>query len=71
MAIHTGKCPKCGKIMANVSVQAVSAQVLFGVRWDALSYQCPHCHTVLSVEIDPIALKNEIVREVFERLRKG
>ena len=70
MNIHTGKCPKCGQIMPHIKTEGVSAQVLFGKQWHGVSYQCPHCSTVLSVEIDPIAVKADIVNELFAKLRK-
>jgi hypothetical protein len=45
-------------------------KIAFGKSWNAVSYQCPHCHTVLSVEIDPIALKSDIVSEVTDGILK-
>jgi transposase-like protein len=66
--IHTGKCPKCDAVMPTVKIQGVTARELMGSSWNAISYQCPTCETVLSVEIDPIALKSDIVNEVAKRL---
>jgi len=68
MAIHTGKCPKCDEVMSNVTLQAVTAQEPFGISINAVSYQCPHCHTVLSVGMDRIALERAIVTGVAKRL---
>jgi hypothetical protein len=68
--IHTGKCPKCDQIMHSITVQGVTGKIAFGKSWNAISYQCPHCHTVLSVEIDPIALKSDIVGEVTDGILK-
>jgi hypothetical protein len=70
MNIHTGKCPKCDQIMHSIAVQGVSAKAAFGNSWHAISYQCPHCHSVLGVEIDPIALKSDIVSEVTDGILK-
>lgn len=68
MSIHTGKCPNCEKIMHYMVMQGVDAKVLMGHSWRAVSYQCPHCHTVVGVEIDPIALKAELVEQIAKRL---
>jgi phage FluMu protein Com len=66
--IHTGKCPKCDEVMPTIKIQGVTAKELFGASWNAISYQCPKCDTVLSVEMDPVALKSDIVNEVAKRL---
>jgi phage FluMu protein Com len=71
MKIHNGKCPKCDQVMTFVNFQGVDAKEPFGNSWNAVSYQCPHCRTVLSVEIDPIALKADLVNELFKKLRAG
>ncbi|KKN57920.1 hypothetical protein LCGC14_0557510 [marine sediment metagenome] len=65
----TGKCPKCDKIIASVTLESVTAGALFGKQWNAISYLCPHCQTVLSVQIDPIALKDDLFAELVDRLR--
>jgi phage FluMu protein Com len=65
-----GKCPKCDKLVMNVYIADVTAQVPFnGKSWNAISYNCPHCQTVLGVQIDPIAIKADIVDELFRKLR--
>jgi hypothetical protein len=70
MNIHTGKCPKCDQVMPSITAQGVSAKVAFGNTVHVISYQCPHCHSVLGVEIDPIALKSDIVSEVTDGILK-
>jgi hypothetical protein len=57
-------------MMPTVTVQGVSAQVLMGRTWNAVSYQCPYCHAVLGVEIDPMALKLDVVSAVIGQLRR-
>jgi hypothetical protein len=56
--------------MHHAKMQALDAKVLMGGSWKAISYQCPHCETVLSVEIDPIAVKADIVAEIAKMLGK-
>ncbi len=64
-----GNCPKCGEKVFALNFNSVTASNLEGHRWTALTYQCPLCSTVLGCQIDPIALKNDIVRELVENLR--
>ncbi len=66
-------CPHCKKSFTTATIGEVSASVPFGQRtFRAISYNCPHigCGVSLGVEIDPIALKSDIVREVISGLRK-
>jgi hypothetical protein len=34
-----------------------------------VSFCCPHCRAILSVSIDPIAIKTDIVKELLKKLR--
>ncbi len=64
-----GKCPKCEQIISHVNCDDVEVRVAFGTTWKGVSYNCPHCQTVLSVQIDPIAVKTDIINRLFEKLR--
>lgn len=65
-----GKCPKCEKLVINVSISDVQAKAMFGgTSWNAITYNCPSCQTVLGVQIDPIAIKTDIIDELFRKLR--
>ena len=58
--------------MGSIKYQGVDLKQPFGqTSWNGVSYQCPHCHAVLGVQIDPIAVKTDIVNELFDRLKKG
>lgn len=62
------KCPKCEQSLTQIRVEDVALNA--GRKsWNGVSYCCPHCHTVLSVELDPIALKADIVKQVLYELR--
>lgn len=39
--------------------------------WNYVTYNCPFCFTVLSVGIDPVALKSDTIDGVVEALRKN
>lgn len=62
-----GKCPKCEKILSFVNFNPIDAKN--GPQsWKAVSYNCPYCYSVLSVTIDPIALKADTVNEILKGL---
>jgi uncharacterized protein with PIN domain len=68
---HAGKCPKCDKTIAHAKAEAIELRVSPKEIYKGVSYLCPACKAVLGVEIDPIALKADIVRMVVERLGRG
>jgi hypothetical protein len=39
--------------------------------WTGVSYSCASCGHVLSVGVDPMAIKRDIVEEIADLLRKG
>lgn len=65
-----GKCPKCEKLVSYVVFGAVDARFdrMGGSTFNALAYRCPHCQTILSVQIDPVALKTDTVNEILKAL---
>ena len=78
MLTMPGKCPHCTKAIMGVKLHAVDATSTgfsLGEGWKAVTYACPSCSKVLGVQIDPVAIKADIVREVteelFKRLRSG
>ena len=69
--INTGKCPKCEKLLLNVKVETIDLTENLTQRWKGASYSCPHCHTILGVELNPTALRSSIVSEVKKALGRG
>jgi hypothetical protein len=65
-----GKCPKCEALVNNVTCNAVQVNAP-GVVWNGVSYSCPWCQSILSVAIDPIAVKADIVNDLVASLRKS
>ena len=65
-----GQCPKCGALISSVTIETITVKAK-PTNWNGVSYLCPSCNCVLSVAIDPIALKADIVREILENLRRG
>jgi hypothetical protein len=67
----TGKCPSCGKVVSRLDGDGVEVDFGVGsVRRRALTYNCPSCQAVLGCEIDPIALRTEIVAQTVSELLK-
>ena len=67
--ISQGKCPKCEKTMTSVAIEDVDVVVGLQSKWRGITYLCPHCKTVLSVGIDPVALKTDTIAGVVKALR--
>ncbi len=67
--INTGKCPKCESTITNVKIEGVDVYVSMNKRWRGVSYICPSCNSVLSVQIDPVALKTDIINGVVKKIK--
>lgn len=66
----SGKCPKCEVVVPYAMIEPIEARQPFGNSWHGVSYLCPSCRTVLSVGIDPLALKADTVNGVLRGLGK-
>jgi len=65
-----GKCPKCEKLISSVRCDPVTVNASGG-NWHGVSYSCPLCFSILSVSVDPIAVKEDIVQDLLRALRKS
>lgn len=65
-----GKCPKCEKTVHALNLTEVDASVFMGTKWRTVTYNCPHCNTILGCQIDPIAIKTDTVNEIMKRLKR-
>ena len=63
-------CPKCGSSIRQVELNQVEAKSEHGQSLRAITYSCPHCFHLLSVSIDPIAVKSDIVRAITDEIKK-
>jgi len=63
-------CPKCGTVLTTVTAGHTQINVPFGESYDGITYACPTCQTLVGIAMDPIALKNDIIDGLFQRLRK-
>ena len=66
-----GICPSCKGLVTQARCEGLDVNVPGGVSWKGISLQCPHCNTVLSVSIDPIAIKADIVADLLKSLQKN
>jgi hypothetical protein len=66
----TGKCPSCGNGIA--SLRGSNTDVTFpGGTFKTIVFLCPACTAVLGAQIDPIAVKTDIINGVVEQLMKA
>jgi hypothetical protein len=63
-----GKCPSCHGAMLHVTVADIGVFAK-NAQWRGVSYQCPYCQTVLSVGVDPAALKSDLLDEILTTLQ--
>jgi len=62
-------CPNCKKKIQEVRFQIVKSRHSFGRDiLNSIAHCCPMCDSILSVEVDPIAVKTDTVRELMKRL---
>lgn len=64
-----GKCPSCKALLSSVTITDVEVRAT-GTSWRGLTYNCPMCQTILSVGIDPVALKTDTINGVVAALKK-
>ncbi len=66
----TPKCPKCETNVDRTVMHQLDAYS-DGHPWNAVAYLCPSCGCVLGVQLDPLALKSDLVAEILKALGKG
>ena len=62
-------CPYCEAAISTVQLNNLSVHA-GRTEWVGVGYSCPICMKILSVGIDPIAIKTDIVDEILAALRK-
>lgn len=61
------KCTKCEKPLLGVNIEEVDGYVRARKELRCVAYSCRSCNTVLSVQIDPIAVKTSIINSLKGR----
>jgi hypothetical protein len=65
-----GICSSCQKNLSYVDFKEIDVQASGSTRWVGVAYVCPLCETILSIQIDPVALKADTIDGVAALLRK-
>ena len=66
-----GTCPQCKSAISTARATDVQLIDEDGGQWYGKKYACPNCGCVLSVSIDPVRQKDEIVSEILAALGRG
>ena len=67
--MNRGTCPKCGKIIEHTGLENVLLGKPNEPQYKGVSYLCPSCNTVLSVEMDPHAIIEETKNRLLAALK--
>ncbi|MBN3882075.1 MAG: hypothetical protein HWQ44_03555 [Nostoc sp. JL34] len=65
-----GKCSKCDSMITSINIENIAGKVNGKDAWNCISYNCPRCNTILSIQIDPVALKTDTIDGVVQRLNR-
>jgi hypothetical protein len=70
---HSGKCPKCDKLLAHVKADRIPVgESLDQIKFNGVSFFCPFCSAILGVSIDLAhltAMKVEAVAQIQTYVR--
>ncbi len=64
------KCPHCEKMLTAVTVNDLQGQVNLQPVWRCLGYSCQWCQKLLSVQMNPNTLNNDLVADLVKALRQ-
>lgn len=62
--MSTGRCPKCEKPLSSVRFEEIDITFNGSPAWKGVAYICPVCSTILSVQIDPIAIQTDVLDSI-------
>lgn len=65
------KCPYCNQNILTVNIKTIPSIDESGRQWNWVAYTCPNfnCNAILSVWIDPVALKTDTINDVINKLK--
>jgi hypothetical protein len=66
--LSIAKCPHCEAMIDRIEVTDIPLTVALQPQWKGFAYLCPRCRKVLSVELNPLAGQDDIVRRIAEML---
>jgi hypothetical protein len=65
--IHSSKCPKCEQPIGHIKGEPIEIRVTTRDIYKGVSYCCPLCRSVLGVQMDPLAVNQNLLNQ----MRKG
>ena len=65
------KCGSCGKVVTTTRFNTGTCRAIGGAEYKTVVHSCPFCSAIFSVEIDPLAVRTEIVSQVLKALGKS
>ena len=68
--MNTGKCPHCESLIEQVEVEDIDLAVSRQPKWKGFAYHCPACHKVLSIQMNPLSLDDDIVERIAKLIGK-
>lgn len=68
--INSGKCPKCDATISNVKVEDVIINTGTATNLRGFSYLCPKCETVLSIQMNPLTLNQDLQNNILDSLKQ-
>ena len=61
--MNTNQCPHCQAVLTRVNVEVVYMEVESKTR-TGFTYGCPMCHSVLGIQMDPMASLSDFKEEI-------
>lgn len=58
------KCPSCEQDINEIRIKPIIGTAPSRQSWKCIAYTCPHCSTLISVQMDPLALKADMLNGV-------
>ena len=59
-------CPQCKQLIENVVISPIPGIAPMET-WDVISYNCPKCNVSLGMQIDPIHIRNQIIKSLLPK----
>lgn len=54
------KCHNCNEIIESANAEKIPINTGKKQELKGIAYTCPHCHSVISIQVDPMNLDNKL-----------
>lgn len=65
-----GKCPNCSTVIHSVEVEFVKGKTNDVESCDCFLHKCPVCNTIISVQVNPIQIQQNIIYLLGEQIKE-